>query len=43
MLKDDFEGFSTLVRGYFMNGYELYEKIKKMDHKVKVRLLTAYG
>jgi CheY-like chemotaxis protein len=26
-----------------MNGYELYEKIKKMDHKLKVRLLTAYG
>jgi CheY-like chemotaxis protein len=26
-----------------MNGYELYEKVKKMDDKVKVCFLTAYG
>jgi CheY-like chemotaxis protein len=26
-----------------MNGYELYEKVKKLDDKVKVCFLTAYG
>ena len=26
-----------------MNGYELYEKVQKMDDKVKVCFLTAYG
>jgi two-component system, OmpR family, response regulator ChvI len=26
-----------------MNGYELYQKIKKMDDKVKVCFLTAFG
>jgi two-component SAPR family response regulator len=26
-----------------MNGYELYEKVKKIDNKVKVCFLTAYG
>jgi DNA-binding response OmpR family regulator len=26
-----------------MNGFELYEQIKKLDNKVKVCFLTAYG
>ena len=26
-----------------MNGYELYEKIKKIDDKIKVCFLTAFG
>ena len=26
-----------------MNGYELYEKVNKLDYKVKVCFLTAYG
>lgn len=26
-----------------MNGYELYEKIKNIDHKIKVCFLTAFG
>ena len=26
-----------------MNGFELYEQIKKIDNKVKVCFLTAYG
>jgi CheY-like chemotaxis protein len=31
------------IRMLAMNGYELYEKVKKMDGKVKVCFLTAYG
>src|SRR5918912_2111863 len=26
-----------------MNGYELYEKMKNIDHKIKVCFLTAFG
>jgi CheY-like chemotaxis protein len=26
-----------------MNGYELYEEIKNIDHKIKVCFLTAFG
>jgi len=31
------------IRMPIMNGYELYEKVKKIDDKVKVCFLTAYG
>ena len=31
------------IRMPIMNGYELYEKVKKLDDKVKVCFLTAYG
>jgi two-component system, OmpR family, response regulator ChvI len=31
------------IRMPIMNGYELYEKVKKIDDKVKVCFLTAYS
>jgi CheY-like chemotaxis protein len=31
------------IRMPVMNGYELYEKVNKLDDKVKVCFLTAYG
>jgi DNA-binding response OmpR family regulator len=31
------------IRIPIMNGYELYEKVQKMDNKVKVCFLTAYS
>jgi DNA-binding NtrC family response regulator len=31
------------IRIPMMNGYELYEKVHKIDNKVKVCFLTAYG
>ena len=31
------------IRMPTMNGYELYEKVKNLDDKVKVCFLTAYG